>query len=318
MTGVPAVRVAGLTKVYRTRGGGDRRVVRGVDLTIEPGEVLGLLGVNGAGKTTTIKMMCGLVAPTAGTVELNGYDVRRSRSRAMAQVGAVLEGTRNVYWPLSPWENLRYFARLKACRGSSWQPRAEKLLTELLLWDRRHDPVARFSRGMQQKVAIACALIADPPVVLLDEPTLGLDTQAARTVREWVRRLAREEGRTVLLTSHQLDMVEDVCDRIAVIHQGGLVVNQPVKELLGLFDRDRYEIRLSGLDDAPWQVAGMTASRSGAEVVLSGEVVDQHSLHAVLAEARRRELTVVSVNRCEPTLEQVFLEVVEVEGERTQ
>jgi ABC-2 type transport system ATP-binding protein len=263
-------------------------------------------------------MMCGLVEPTAGAVRLNGHDVRRSRGRAMAQVGAVLEGTRNVYWPLSPWENLRYFARLKGSRGTAWQARAEKLLTELLLWERRHDPVARFSRGMQQKVAIACALIADPPVVLLDEPTLGLDTQAARTVRDWVRRLAREEGKAVLLTSHQLDMVEDVCDRIAVIHQGRLVVNQPVKELLSLFDRNRYEIRLSGLDDEPWPADGMTVQRSDAEVVLSGEVVDQDSLHAILAEARRRELNVVSVRRREPTLEEVFLEVVDMRGEQAQ
>jgi ABC-2 type transport system ATP-binding protein len=312
-----AVRTRGLSKTYRTYSGG-RRVVDDLDLSIETGEVLGLLGVNGAGKTTTIKMICGLVEPTAGSVHVNGYDVRRAGRRAMSQIGAVLEGTRNIYWQLSPWENLRYFARIKGSLGKRWTERAERLLRDLDLWDRRLDPVARFSRGMQQKVAIACALIADPPVILLDEPTLGLDAQAARTVRTWVDHLAREEGRTVLLTSHQLEVVQELCDRVVVIHHGRLLVDQPVKELLALFSRDAYEIRLAshlGGGTTSWH--GFAAESRDGEVVITGEITEQEELHTVLAEARRRCMTVLSVNRLEPTLEEVFLRVVREEGDDT-
>ncbi|HEY4458905.1 MAG TPA: ABC transporter ATP-binding protein [Pseudonocardiaceae bacterium] len=314
----PAVQVTGLTKEYQTRGS-TRRVVDGLDLSIEPGQVLGLLGVNGAGKTTTIKMICGLVTPTAGQVSVNGCDVRRSRRRAMARIGAVLEGTRNIHWQLSAWENLRYFARLKGARGRSWSPRAESLLRDLGLWERRHEPVTRFSRGMQQKVAIACALVGDPPVILLDEPTLGLDTQAARTVRNWVDRLAREEGRTVLLTSHQLEVVQDLCDRVAVIHEGRLLIDQPVKELLALFRKDTYQIRLGGRVDAADPAWGeVEVATSAEEITLTGEINDQAELHALLAHARDRSLTVLAVSRLEPTLEEVFLRVVQAEQEQAR
>src|SRR6266508_69921 len=153
-------------------------------------EVAGLLGPNGAGKTTIIKMICGLILPSAGTIRLNRYDVARQRAAAVRQIGAVLEGSRNVYWPLSAWQNLLYFGRLKGLRAAEIKPRAERLLTDLDLWDRRDETVGSFSRGMQQTVAIAAALITDPPIILLDEPTLGLDVEAARTVREWIAHLA--------------------------------------------------------------------------------------------------------------------------------
>ena len=141
----------------------------------------------------------------------NGYNVAREHSIAMQQLGAVLEGTRNVYWRLTAWENLMYFGRLRGYYGKKLAIRAEQILRELDLWDRRKDLVRTFSRGMQQKVAIACSLITDPPIVLLDEPTLGLDIQASRTVKEWITLLAREQNKTVVLTTHQLDQpVRDV------------------------------------------------------------------------------------------------------------
>src|SRR5437870_5211941 len=125
--------------------------------------------INGAGKTTTIKMMCGLVTPTSGRVHLHGYDVARERPIAVRQVGAVLEGARNVYWSLSAWQNLLYFGRLKGLSTDFIRPRAEYLLQALGLWERRHEDVGGFSRGMQQKVAVAAALVSDPPIVLFDE-----------------------------------------------------------------------------------------------------------------------------------------------------
>jgi len=180
-----AIKIESLSKTFRSRGGNEVEAVSRLDLTVEPGQVFGFLGSNGAGKTTTLKMACGLVMPTTGTVRLNGYDVSRQRGQAMQQIGAVLEGTRNVYWRMNAWQNLLYFGRIKGVSASKLlKARAEQLLRELDLWERRKDPVGEFSRGMQQKVAIAAALIADPPIVLLDEPALGLDVQASRTVQE--------------------------------------------------------------------------------------------------------------------------------------
>src|SRR5690348_15127347 len=165
------IELENISKTYR---GPKKTTITAVDnltLAIGGSQVFGVLGTNGAGKTTTIKMACGLITPTTGTIRLNGYDVVHQRRQAMHQIGAVLEGTRNIYWRLSAWQNLMYFGRLKGCWGKELAREAERLLRELDLWERRRDPIRTFSRGMQQKVAIACSLIADPPIVLLDEPT---------------------------------------------------------------------------------------------------------------------------------------------------
>ncbi|GAA2769793.1 ABC transporter ATP-binding protein [Nonomuraea dietziae] len=238
------IEIEALTKMY---GSAQVRAVDEVSLHIPAGSVFGFLGPNGAGKTTTIKMLAGLLTPTSGQVRLGGFDVVRQRSAAMAQFGAVLEGSRNVYWSLSAWQNLMYFGRLKGLRKAQVSERAEDLLSGLGLWERRDDKVGGFSRGMQQKVAIATALIADPPIVLLDEPTLGLDVEATRVVKDWIAELARELGTTILLTSHQLDVVQELCDRVAVIRRGRLVADLPTRELLaGFRERDKYEIRIEG------------------------------------------------------------------------
>src|SRR5713101_2413466 len=196
-TPVAALELSGLTKRYG-KGARALTAVDHVSLTVPYGQVFGLLGPNGAGKTTTIKMMTGLVTPTEGTALVGGYDVGRHRGDAVRQIGAVLEGSRNVYWSLSAWQNLLYFGRLKGLSRRLIAPRAESLLRSLDLWERRHQAVGSYSRGMQQKVAIAAALITDPPILLLDEPTLGLDVQMARTVKDWIARLAHEQGKTVV------------------------------------------------------------------------------------------------------------------------
>jgi ABC-2 type transport system ATP-binding protein len=174
-----AIEVSDLGKVYG-HGKGTFTAVKPTTLSVPWGQVIGLLGPNGAGKTTIIKMVSGLITPTSGTITLGDHDVARQRSKAVRQIGAVLEGSRNVYWPLSAWENLMYFGRLKGLRGSEIKPRAERLLTELGLWDRRHESVGSYSRGMQQKVAVSAALITDPPIILLDEPTGSISAPAGR------------------------------------------------------------------------------------------------------------------------------------------
>ena len=309
-----AIEIETLSKTFRSRGGNEIEAVSRLDLTVEAGQVFGFLGSNGAGKTTTLKMACGLVIPTTGTVRLNGYDVGRQRGQAMRQIGAVLEGTRNVYWRMTAWQNLLYFGRIKGISSSRLlKTRAEQLLRELDLWERRKDPVGEYSRGMQQKVAIAAALIADPPIVLLDEPTLGLDVQASRTVQEWVVQLAKERGKTVVLTTHQLDMAENLCDRVAIMSRGQLLAHRPTGELLDLFRREFYQLRLRGAVEAEkaGTFPGFMASQENGYTVLSGEVGDDLSVFELVERARLAGMDLISVTPAAPNLEEIFVELIE-------
>jgi len=316
LANVPAIEIQSLTKVYSRGGGQSIRAVDDVTLSVAPAQVFGLLGPNGAGKTTTIKLMCGLVTPTAGSVRLNGYDVDRQRSHAVLQLGAVLEGGRNVYWSLSAWQNLLYFGRLKGLRDREIKPRAEQLLRELGLWDERHAQVGGFSRGMQQKVAVAAALITDPPILLLDEPTIGLDVEAARTVKDWMVRLAHEQGKTIVLTTHQLDMAQQLCDRVAIMRAGRIVADLPVRELLGRFQNDRYQIVLGALTDidALSLPEGTTLSQEdGATILTAGSLTDR-DLYQLLGRLGERGLPLRSVSMVEPNLEEVFLQLMHEEA----
>lgn len=312
-----AIEIESLSKLYRQRNKAVIHAVEDLNLTVPAGQVFGFLGANGAGKTTTIKMICGVIIPNSGRVRVNGYDVTRNRGMAMRQVGAVLEGTRNVYWRLTAWQNLMYFGQLKGCWGRPLKARAEQLLRELDLWDRRNDTVRTFSRGMQQKVAIASALIADPPIILLDEPTLGLDFQASHTVKEWVVRLAHERGKTVILTTHQLDMAQELCDRVAIMRKGRLLANQPLTELLDLFCREHYQIRIKGAVESYHTACfnGLTVDTENGDTILTGAIADQATLHQHLARVHDLQLPLLSVTRIEPNLEEVFMQLLD-EGEK--
>lgn len=312
VAGTPAIAIEGLTKVYGSPRKGGVTAVDGVSLTVPPGQIFGLLGPNGAGKTTTIKLLCGLVTPTAGVAKLNGYDVSRQRSRAVMQLGAVLEGGRNIYWSLSAWQNLFYFGRLKGLSGAEIRPRAERLLKELGLWKVRDASVGGFSRGMQQKVAVASALITDPPILLLDEPTIGLDVEAARTVKDWIVALAQEQRKTVVLTTHQLDMAQELCDRVAVMRAGRIVADLPVLELLTRFRQDRYEIVLGTVSDLAGVELpdGSQISHQDGNTVLTSPSLGSERLYALLARLSQVALPLRSVKPVEPDLEDVFLELV--------
>lgn len=308
-----AIEIESLSKTYYKRNKSVTKAVDNLNLSVPAGQVFGFLGANGAGKTTTIKMICGLVTPTTGRVHVNGYDVAREHSMAMRQIGAVLEGTRNVYWRLTAWQNLLYFGRLKGCRGEGLKVRAEQLLRELDLWERRNDSIRTFSRGMQQKVAIACALISDPPIILLDEPTLGLDYQASRTVKEWIAKLAHDQGKTVVLTTHQLDMAQSLCDRVAIIRKGQLLADQPLKDLLHLFHQEYYEIKVKGhlsSHETRW-FDGLNICTENGDTILSGAIEDQEALHGHLTKVRDLSLPLLSISRMEPNLEDVFTRLVE-------
>jgi len=220
------------------------KAVDGVSFSVAAGEIVGLLGPNGAGKTTTIKTICGLIAPDSGTVTVNGFDIRRERRKALRHISAVLEGNRNLYWRLSVRENLDYFAGNRGSSPASVAKRSAELLDQFGLAGKAGELVANLSRGMQQKLAIAVALLADTDVLLLDEPTLGLDVETGYEVRTLLADIA-DTGKTIILSTHDMAVVEALCRRVVVIDHGRVVTDDSVINLMRLFSSRSFLVTLA-------------------------------------------------------------------------
>lgn len=214
--------------------------VRDVSLSISAGEVLAFLGPNGAGKTTTIKMIAGLIRPDRGWVRIGDRDPHQT-PQALRSLGAVLEGNRNVYWRLTAEENLEYFGVLRGLDQRTAKRRGRELLERFSLTHKRQTVVQSLSRGMQQKLAISVALMHQPQLLLLDEPTLGLDVEATQDVKRLVREIAAE-GCAILLTTHQLAIAEELSDRVAIINSGELVAEAATADLIQQFSGSAYLI----------------------------------------------------------------------------
>ena len=231
------------------------------DLTlhVERGEVFGFLGPNGAGKTTTMRMLAALIAPTSGAAWINGKQVGVDDEAVRASIGLLTE-TPGLYPRLSAEDNLGFFARLHGVTNVAGQ--VQKYLTLLGLWERRRDPVGGFSKGMQQKLAIARALLHEPPVLFLDEPTSALDPEASRVVREFIETL-KGEGRTIFICTHNLDEADRLCDRVAVIKQRLIRVDAPETLRRGLYGRS-VVVRLR--ETTPQMLATVRALPFVAEV----------------------------------------------------
>ena len=197
--------------------------LHGIDLEVKRGELFGLLGPNGAGKTTLVKILCTLLLPTSGDAVVAGHDVRRDPGPIRRKVGVVLGGERALYWRLTARENLWYFSQLYDMPGPKAREAIERVLREVDLLDRADDRVEDYSKGMKQRLHIARGLLTDPEILLLDEPTIGLDPHAARSLRALVRKLVDEHGRTVVLTTHYLYEADALSDRVAVLHKGRVI-----------------------------------------------------------------------------------------------
>ena len=226
-----------------TRKFGDLLAVADLSLTIPAGSVFGFLGPNGAGKTTTVRMLAALIAPTSGEAMVAGHRLGAENDAIRRSVGILTE-TPGLYDRLSAWENLLFFARLYEVGEKLAASQVERYLRQLELWDRKGDKVGSFSKGMRQKLAIARALLHEPPVVFLDEPTAGLDPEAARMVRDYVKTL-RSEGRTIFLTTHNLEEADELCDQIGVFKTNLIRTDTPSHLREGLFGRG-VEVYLNG------------------------------------------------------------------------
>jgi ABC-2 type transport system ATP-binding protein len=319
---VGVIEARGLRRTYRTSTGILRRriveveAVRGVDLDVGEGELFGLLGPNGAGKTTTIKMLITLLAPTAGTARVLGFDVIEDSQRVRERIGYAFGGDRGLYDRLSGYDNLRYFAELYRVPAREQRRRIEELLELVGLNGRERERVEGYSRGMRQRLHIARGILHDPPVVFLDEPTIGVDPVGARELRATIGNLTAA-GKTVLLTTHYMFEADALCDRIAVIADGRIVGEGTPAELKRLVATGSIvEIETFGIPAET--IEGLRATAGVASLVL--EEREQAQVLVVQSRdgtpptqallAQLSEFRVGRVSARDPTLEDAYVQLV--------
>jgi ABC-2 type transport system ATP-binding protein len=220
-----------MNKLSKHYGKGVIKAVDGLDLKVYEGETFGLLGPNGAGKTTTVNLLNCIIKPTSGTATVNGYDIIKDDTNVKRVTGLLAESP-GLYEKLSAYEFLEFMGALYDVPGDILPERIENLLKLFGLEDRRNYLLEGYSRGMKQKVLIAAALIHDPPILFLDEPTSTLDPRAALMVKDLVKGLAEKAGRTIFICSHILPLVEELCDRIGIINQGKLIALGTISDII--------------------------------------------------------------------------------------
>jgi ABC-2 type transport system ATP-binding protein len=308
------------TRKRRLYKKGEVHAARDVTFTLLPGEIFGLLGPNGAGKTTTVKMISGLVRPDKGAVYVDNLDVDKKRRQVLRRVGVVLEGTRTSLWPLTPLENLHYYGTLKDVPGTVLRKRSHDLLDFIGLKEKKNIQVRRLSRGQKQKLAICIALIADPQVLLLDEPTTGLDVQSARAIKDKVMEMTRQQGRSVLVTTHDMHVAQELCDRIGIINHGELIACKPTEQLLDLFSEQVFVFKIDKPveTDAFMNIQGVVAAQMEetsdgpalvVQVVREPEMLRSSALYDVTEGLRKRDCLLHAVTQRQQNLESVFLQL---------
>lgn len=297
----PVARLQGVTKKI-----GSKTLVSNLTLDIPPGQIFGFLGPNGAGKTTTIRMMVGLISISSGDVLISGHSIKNNYKEAIASVGAIVENP-EMYKFLSGYQNLRQFARMVP--GVSKQ-RIDEVVELVGLGQRIHDKVKTYSLGMRQRLGVAQALLNRPKLLVLDEPTNGLDPQGIRELRDYLRLLCREEGTTVFVSSHLLSEMELMCDSVAIIQNGQLLEVKQLKEVgnvtmpIGetLFEVDDAEAALALIGQGTLKSGGLVVEAAREEIA---------EFNARLVAGGIKVYSIKSLAR---TLEDQFLEVTGGEG----
>ncbi|MBW7651746.1 ABC transporter ATP-binding protein [Anoxybacillus sp. ST4] len=282
---------------------GKREIIKGLSFSLKKGEVFGFLGPNGAGKTTTIRMLVGLIKPTSGKIFVCGYDLQKQFTKAIQHIGCIVENP-ELYPYLSGWENLEHFARMLPSISTT---RIQKVVELVGLQNRIHDLVRTYSLGMRQRLGIAQALLGKPTVLILDEPTNGLDPVGIREMRQFIRTLAEQEQLTVLVSSHLLSEIQLMCDRVAIMSKGEIIRIDTVEHLLKEQARTYWNVH-------PIHIAKQILKN---ETTVLGEkddfIVTVYESNEVIARCNARLIeagvSVSSIERKLPTLEDLFIEL---------
>ncbi|WHY69185.1 ABC transporter ATP-binding protein [Neobacillus sp. SuZ13] len=281
---------------------GKKEIIKGLTFDLREGEVFGFLGPNGAGKTTTIRMLVGLIKPTSGSIHICGSNIEENFQEAMTNLGCIVENP-ELYPYLSGYNNLLHFARMIEGIGEG----RIKEVTELVgLTERIHDKVKTYSLGMRQRLGIAQALLGNPKVLILDEPTNGLDPAGIREMRQFIRYLAEEEGLSVLVSSHLLSEIQLLCDRVAIISKGTIIRTDTVQQLLS--NRERVIWHIQPLERGKDVLRSLTKIEETDDGTILTEYNEQKipQWNKQLVEAG---VSVMEMNRKMPVLEDLFLEL---------
>lgn len=300
-----AVTVSNLTKCF-----GPVLAVDHINFEVKRGEIFGFLGPNAAGKTTTIRILTGVIKPDEGSATLMGYDVLRETLK-VKQVSGVVPEIANAYIDLTAWQNLMLIGELYGVSKRERTEKAENLLKELGLYERRNQLVRGFSRGMKQRLIFCMALINDPQMLFLDEPTSGLDVESARHIRELIREY-NENGKTIFLSTHNMDEANQLCDRIAIINHG---------KIAAIDSPERLRMKSSGLQsvevgfDKPVDVDKLLHITGVKEMKKMGDKIKLYTnnpdkvIDSLVDYARSKNLRIISLNTLKPSLEDVFVEL---------
>ncbi len=323
------VEVRDLAKTFKGKNGDDIQAVKGVQLDIRRGEIYSLLGPNGAGKTTTISMISGLLAPTRGDARIGGHSITREPLQAKQLLGVVPQEIA-LYPTLSARQNLDFFGKMYGLTGTELSRRVDEIVDFIDLRERQNDRIETFSGGMKRRVNIGVGLLHKPQLIYMDEPTVGIDPQNRRRVLDTVQRLQQEMGMTVLYTSHLMEEVQEISDRIAIIDHGEIIAEGTLGELIqqiGEEDRLTFKVGTQSVPDAllaqfKQEVEGVTSAVYERHDVTNGEsetLAQVDGIVTIMAKRGRKalpdllriaddaELDVLSVEVREPDLEGVFL-----------
>lgn len=308
---------------------GDFEAVKGVSFSVEEGEVFGLLGPNGAGKTQTISMLTGVIQPTSGTARIGGYDLR-TQMKEVKKINGLVPQELALYPTLSARANLNFFGRIYGLRGKQLKNRVEEVLRIVALTERADQAVEKYSGGMKRRVNIAAGLMHEPRLFFLDEPTVGVDPQSRNHIFESVLQLNRERGMSIIYTSHYMEEVELLCNRVAIIDQGEIIALDTVKNLIAILGGGVILVGLSRVNKAllfdlaclpgvetaelaSQPVAGTNGGAEPAEPEMKSQVVkiacedSQRALVSLVTYLSQHNLTITLLETLEPNLESVFL-----------
>lgn len=305
MENSPAIEIKGLTKTYSATKKTDANLaLKGVDLTVQRGSIFGLLGPNGAGKSTIINILAGLVTKTSGTAKICGYDIDTSTRQARASIGVVpQEISLDVYF--TPWQSLENQAGYYGVPKS--ERRTEEILEALGLTDKRNAYVRALSGGMKRRLLIGKALVHNPPVLILDEPTAGVDIELRRQLWKYVEEL-HARGTTIILTTHYLEEAESLCDQIAIIHNGEITANENKSTLLNRLDQKTLVITPKKVrKTVPANLKNLDCSLREDGTLAISYRTQQTSISNLLAQVKAAKVSIADLRTEQPDLEDVFM-----------
>ena len=305
-----AIEVNKLSKYY-----GKVKAVDNISFSTKKGEICGILGPNGSGKTTTIKSICNLIIPDSGDIKIFGKD----NKKATGHISALFEGTRNLYWRLTPRENLRYFAGIRGLGGRKIESDIDDLLDRFSLLDKKDTMVNNLSRGMQQKVAIAMTLLCDTEIILLDEPTLGLDVQSHIDIKNMLMEIASSMNKTILLSTHNMNLVQDICNDVVILNKGKIVAQDSVEALMDMFKSMTYEIvlaeNISQEDEKYLSKLGYDFYFVNNGSKIEVDIFGLNEIYEIIEKLKEKDIYIKEIKQKDNNFERIFLNITNGEVE---